>query len=112
MAMLSPVCGLRPWRAPRVLVVKAPKPGMTTPLTARQCLGYRGEQGIDHALGLRLVQRSLGGDKRRQVGFLHGCFPQNRGVLDAHGTGWKLTGNAGVFTSCAGPVPAGASVIV
>ena len=30
MAMLSPVCGLRLWRAPRVFVVKASKPGMTT----------------------------------------------------------------------------------
>ena len=30
MAMLSPVCGLRPCRAARVLVVKVPKPGRTT----------------------------------------------------------------------------------
>ena len=28
--MFSPVCGLRSWRAARVLVVKGPKPGMTT----------------------------------------------------------------------------------
>ena len=49
MAMLSPVCGLRPWRAPRVFVVKVPKPGMTT-LSSRASASAIGENRASTAL--------------------------------------------------------------
>ena len=49
MAMLSPVCGLRPWRAVRVLVVKVPKPGMTT-LSSRASASGMAENRASTAL--------------------------------------------------------------
>ena len=51
MAMLSPVAGLRPWRAGRLRVAKVPEARDRDLFAARQSLGNGGEYRGDGAVG-------------------------------------------------------------
>ena len=75
MAILSPVPGLRPWRAARVLVVEAPEARDGDRVAARQRLGDGGEDGADHAVRGGPGHGGLCGHMGRQLGAVHGDPP-------------------------------------